>query len=75
MILREKIPPGAKVLSGRFVLDIKSTDEVKIKLNARYVIGCHCGRLKDMIVYSETTTQSHSIGILLNLSAAHGFYF
>eukprot|EP00171_Calliarthron_tuberculosum_P004009 IDg4009t1 len=73
VILREDVPPDANVLPDRFVLAIKSTEDGKVKFKARYVIGGHRDKLKDMMVHSTTTLQPQSIRLLLALAALHGF--
>lgn len=73
VILKEDIPPDGNVLPGRFVLAIKSTEDGEVKFKARYVIGGHRDRLKNMMVHSVQTLQPSSIRLLLALAAMHGF--
>ena len=69
MILREEIPPDAKVIPGPFVLYIKSTDDGQVKWKARCVIGGHRDKLKRLIVHSAKKLQPASIRLLLALAA------
>lgn len=55
IILKEEIPPDGNVLPGRFVLAIKSTEDKKVKFKARYVIGDHRDKMKNMMVHTTTT--------------------
>ena len=57
VILREDIPRDGNVLSGRFVLTLKSTEDGMIKHKARYVIGGHRDKFKDLMVHSTSTLQ------------------
>ncbi len=69
IILREEVPPDGNVLPGRFVLAIKSTENGEIKFKARFVIGGHRDRMKDLMVHSAATLQPQSIRLLLALAA------
>ena len=73
VILQEDIPKDGNVLPGRFVLAIKSSVDGRIKYKARYVIGGHCYKLKDLTVHSSTTLQPQSVRLLLALAAIFGF--
>ena len=73
IIFREDILPDGNVLPGRFVPNIKSTEDGEAKFKARFVIGGHRDRLKHMMVHSTTTLQPQSIRLLLALAAIHGF--
>ena len=73
VILREDIPRDGNVLSGRFVLTIKSTEYGKIKHKARYVIGGHRDKFKDLMVHSTSTLQPQSVRLLLALAAIFNF--
>ena len=73
IMLKEDLPKDANVLPGRFVLAIKSTDDGQVKFKARYVIGGHRDKLKQMMVHSTSTLQPHSIRLLLALSVAFDF--
>ena len=55
VILKEELPTNGNILPGRFVLAIKSTEDGKIKHKARYVIGGHRGKFKDLMVHSTST--------------------
>lgn len=71
-MLKEDIPPDGNVLPGRFVLSIKSTEDQEIKFKARYVIGDHRDKLKDLMVHTSTTLQTASVRLLLPLAAIFG---
>lgn len=73
VILREGIPSDANILPGRFVLVIKSGKDGKIKYKARFVIGGHRDKLKDMMVHAASTLQPQSIRLLLALAASLKF--
>lgn len=72
-ILREDVPPDANILPDRFVLSIKSTEDSETEYKARYVIGGHLDRMKDIMVHSATTLHPQSIRLLLALTAMFGF--
>ena len=73
VILKEDIPPDGNVLPGRFVLAIKSTEDNKVIYKARYVIGGHRDKFKDMMVHTSTTLQPQSIRLLLAMASMFGF--
>eukprot|EP00171_Calliarthron_tuberculosum_P009468 IDg9468t1 len=73
IILLEEVPLKANILPGRFVLAIKSTEDGKLKYKARYVIGGHRDRMKEMMVHDAATLQPQSIRLILALSVAEGF--
>ena len=73
VILQEELPPDGHILPGRFVLAIKSTDDGKIKYKARYVIGGHRDKYKDLMVHSTSTLQPQSVRLLLALAAIFEF--
>ena len=72
-MLREEVPSDANVLPGRFVLAIKSSEDGQVMFKARYVIGGHRNRMKDMMVHSATSLQPQSIRLLLALATMFGF--
>ena len=73
VILKEEIPPNGNILPGRFALGFKSTEGGKMKYKARYVIGGHRDRFKEMMVHSAATQQPQSIRLLLALARIFGF--
>lgn len=72
MILKEEILPDGNVLPGRFVLVIKSTVDGRVKYKARYFIGGHKGKMKDLLFHSSTTLKPRSVRLSLALVAAFG---
>ena len=72
-MLREEVPSDANVLTGSFVLAIKYSEDGQVMFKARYVIGRHRNRMKDMMVHSGTSLQPQSIRLLLALAAMFGF--
>ena len=52
VILKEELPPDGNNLTGRFVLAFNSTEDVKMKHKARYVIRGDCDKFKDLMVHS-----------------------
>ncbi len=60
IILREEVPKDGNMLPVGFVLAIKSTEDGRIKFKARYVIGEHRHRMKDLMVHSAATLQPQS---------------
>lgn len=48
--LKEDLPQDANICLRRFVLEIKSTEDNKIKFKARFVIGGHRDKLKKLKV-------------------------
>ena len=73
VILQEELPPDGNILPGRFVVAIKSTDDDKINYKARYVIGGHRDKYKDLMVHSTSTLQPQSVRLLLALAAIFEF--
>lgn len=73
VILKEGVPRGANNLLARFVFAIKSTEDRKINYKARYVIGGHRGRLKNLMVHSSQTLSASSTRLLLALALAFSF--
>ena len=73
VILKEDIPTDANVLPGGVVLAIKSAEDGEIKFKARYVIGGHRDKEKNMMVHTATTLQRQSIQLLLALANIHDF--
>lgn len=71
-ILREDITKDGNVLPGRFVLNIKSTEDGKEIYKAPYFVGGHRDKLKRMMVHSSQTLQASSIRLLLALAMAQG---
>lgn len=57
IMLKEEVPADGNVLSGRFVLSINSSEDGIIKYKARYVIGEHRDKFKDMMVYSNSALE------------------
>lgn len=72
-ILKKDVPPDGNVLPGRLVLSIKSLVEGEIKLKARYVIGGHRDKRKDVLIQSTNTTQHQIICILLSIATLLDF--
>eukprot|EP00171_Calliarthron_tuberculosum_P023324 IDg23324t1 len=73
VILKEDVPADANVLPGRLILAIKSTEDGQIKFKARYVIGGHRDKMKNLMVHSAITLQPSSIRLILAIAAIHGF--
>ena len=73
IILKEDVPTNANILPGRFVLSLKSTIDGTIKHKARFVIGGHRDKLKNLMVHSSQTLQPQSIRLLLALACIFGF--
>lgn len=69
VILKQDVPPDGNVLPGRFVLSIKSKIDGRILFKARYVIGGHRDRMKDLLVHSTSTTQPQSVRLLLSIAS------
>ena len=73
VVKKKDVPANANVLTGRFVLVYKTDNNGMVKAKARYVIGGHRDRYKDLMVHSSKTLQPHSIRILLALTAMFDF--
>lgn len=73
VVCREDVPLDANVLTGRFVLCIKSTPDGNIKHKARFVIGGHRDKLKNLMVHTTQTLQPSSIRLLLTTAAMFNF--
>ena len=56
-MLQEEVPKDVKVLPGRFVLAIKSAEDGQMRFKARYVIGVHRDRMKDLMMHTAATLQ------------------
>ena len=68
------VPDKANVLTGRrFVLAYKNGDNGERKAKARYVIGGHRDKYKDLMVHNSKTLQPHSIILLLALTSMLNF--
>ena len=73
VVIKKDVPPNANMLPGLFVLAIKSTEDNAVKFKARYVIGGHGDRYKNMMVHSATTLQPQSVRLLLAIVAMFDF--
>lgn len=71
----EEVPDNANVLSGRFVLAIKPTEDGEIKYPARFVKGGHRDSYKHLMVHNSSSHQPHSVRLLLILALAFDFDF
>ena len=71
VILKQDIPSDAQILPGRFVLATKCTEDGEVKFKARYVIGGHRDKGKNLMVHTATTLQPQSIRLLLALYNMH----
>ena len=70
-IRKEDIPDDAKVLTGGFILAIKSTEDGTIKYNARFVMGGHRDKHKNVMVHNSSTQQPQSVRLLLALTQSY----
>lgn len=70
---KHNIFPVANVLLGRFVLELKTIDDRKVKDKARHVIGGHCNKLKSAMVHSSQTLQQSSIRLLSAIASMFEF--
>ena len=73
IILREDVPENANILPGRFVLAIKSTEEGQEKYKARFVMGGHRDKVKNLLVHNLCTLQPQSIRTLLAIALCRGY--
>lgn len=73
VILKEDIQRNGNVLLGRVVLALKSTIDGNVKHKARFVIGGHRDKLKELMVHSSRTLQPQSVRLLLGLAVACRF--
>ena len=69
VLLKDELPDGAKALTARFILGIKSNADGKIKCKARYGVGGHRDRLKHFIVHGAQTLKPSSTRLLLAMAA------
>ena len=67
-ILKRELSDGANTLTARFILAIKSTDDVITKYKARYVIGGHCDHLIHNLMHNAQTLRPMSIRLLLAIT-------
>lgn len=73
MILKTDIPPGGNVLPGRFVLAFKSKIDGTVVFKARYVIGGHRDKMKDLLVHFSNTVQPQSVRLITALTSNFDF--
>ncbi len=73
VMLKGDVLDEANILPGRFILAIKSTEDVTTKYKARFVIGGHRDKHKNLMVHNSTTLQPQSIGFLLAMGQCHNF--
>lgn len=73
IILPEDVPTDGNGLPGRLVLAIKSTEDGEVKYKARFVIGGHRDKKKNLMVHNSATQQPPSIRLLLSLAHASDF--
>lgn len=59
-ILKEELPDGANVLTARFVFEIKSNADSKLKYKARYVIGDRRDKLKHYMMHGAQPLHASS---------------
>ena len=69
VISRDQVPPDTKILQGRFFFAIKASEDGRATSKARYVIGGHRDRFKEMMVHFALNLQPQSVGLLLAFSA------
>lgn len=67
IISREDVPLDGNVLPSQFLLIISFIGDGQIKHKARYVVGGHRDRLKNMTLLSTTVLQPQSVRVLLAL--------
>lgn len=61
VVLKEEVFPDGNVLSGRFVMTIKSTENDELELKARFVVGGYRDKIKNLVIHSSQTSQTSSI--------------
>jgi Reverse transcriptase (RNA-dependent DNA polymerase) len=71
--IKSELPPGANVLSGRFVITIKDIGTDKELYKARYVVQGHRDKEKTSMVHQNTTAKQQSTRLLTGLAAKFGF--
>ena len=64
---------GANHENGVLSVNMENWRDGQVMFKARYVIGGHRNRMKDMMVHSATSLQPQSIRLLLALAAMFGF--
>lgn len=70
---KDEIHDDAKVLGGRFVLDIKIAETKEPVYKSRFVVQTHTDTEKKMIIHSAKTISQHSVRVLIALAAVYGF--
>lgn len=73
IILKKDVPPNGNILSGRFVLAIKSTVDGQIKFKARFVIGGHRDKMKNMMVHCTITAQPQTVRMVMSIASILDF--
>lgn len=73
VILKEDVLANANMLLDRFVLAIKCVRANKVNSDAPFVIGCHCDKLRKIMVHSSQTIQLSLILLLLTFSPSNSW--
>lgn len=63
------VPRTANILSGRFVLAIKSAYADSPLRKARFVVQCHRANDKHLLVHNASTARRASVRLLVSLAA------
>lgn len=69
----EKIPPNASILSGRFVLALKTVGTKGETHKARIIVQEYKDAEKNMVVHSSTNLNQQSIRLVVSLAAIFEF--
>lgn len=72
VVLKEEVPEGSNVLSGRFVITIKNVETDEPIYKARFVVQGHKDMEKNRLVHNSTTMKQSSTRTLTALAAVFG---
>ena len=73
IVLKQDVPKGANILSGRYVLVIKNVVTDKPVFKARLVVQGHKDKDKNILVHNSTNLRQSSTLLIAFLAAIHNF--
>jgi Reverse transcriptase (RNA-dependent DNA polymerase) len=73
VVMRDEMPAGGNLMSGRFVLAIKNLNTNEEMFKARFVVKGYRNKLKTRLVHDTTTSRISSARLLAGLTAVFGF--
>ena len=73
VVLEEELGQNPNIISSRFVLSIKHSDTGEVKYKARFVLGGHRDKEKNLIVHNTANIKQSSIRMIMALATILGF--